>query len=673
LDELQSGDPQRIGPYRLEGRLGSGGMGRVYLGRSPGGRRVAVKTIRAELAGNAEFRARFAREVSAARKVSGIFTAAVVDANLDEPVPWLATSFVPGPSLAEAVTAGGPLSADSMLRLAAGLAEGLKAIHAAGVVHRDLKPSNVILAEDGPRILDFGISRSAGLSALTQTGMVVGSPGFMSPEQAEGREVGPPGDIFSLGGVLAFAATGEEPFGGGSTAALLYRVVHGEPDTGGLPGELRPLIERCLAKDPQQRPTAAQLLAEVSAAQPGTHPLPEPAIGGPPRHGPAGAAPDETAEAMTWPTRPAAERAAARDVRLRSEPPPAASSEPTASTPPVMPGGGEEAALDSAVASGHSHPSGHPRPWVPDSPGSVGPRGKHGWLSRKVISGALAIGVLALSGTMTALLLTSRSSPATVTLQPAGAPSPDPFTPSAGADQPGVRRLPGSGGTVSGGTPGLYGGTRSKASCNPQQMVSFLRANPDKAAAWSTVLGIRPADISAYVAGLTPAVLRSDTAVTNHGYDHGHVTRIPAILEAGTAVLVDRYGQPVTKCFCGNPLTRPTDNTGATYTGKRWPSFSSASVTYIQRTTAPVKSFTLANTAGSGSFRRPTGSSGSADQPTTLTGTPPPSTSGPPSAPSTSGPPSAPSTSGPPSAPSTSGPPSRPAPAPTSAGLPATP
>jgi eukaryotic-like serine/threonine-protein kinase len=232
---LQPGDPQWAGPYRLLGRLGNGGMGQVFLGRSAGGRPVAVKVIRADLAGDANFRARFRQEVAAARKVSGLYTALVVDADPDGQMPWPATAYVPGPSLADAVASHGQLPTETVLALAAGLAEGLHAIHAAGLVHRDMKPSNVLLADDGPRVIDFGISRAVEASALTHTGAVVGSPGFMSPEQAVGHEVGPQSDMFSLGAVLTFAATGEGPFGTGPTHALMYRVVHGQPSLDRLP------------------------------------------------------------------------------------------------------------------------------------------------------------------------------------------------------------------------------------------------------------------------------------------------------------------------------------------------------------------------------------------------------------------------------------------------------
>ncbi len=269
MDALQPDDPGQVGRYRLVKRLGTGGMGRVYLGQSPGGRLVAVKVIRPELADDPGFRRRFAQEVSAARRVSGIFTAPVVDADPDGPQPWLVTAYVAGPSLTDAVEARGPMPAESVLTLAAGLAEGLGAVHAAGVVHRDLKPSNVLLASDGPRIIDFGISRATDSAWLTNAaGVVVGSPGFMSPEQAEGQPVGPATDIFSLGGVLAYAATGEPPFGAGSASALLYRVVYGAAATGHVPAPLRHLVDRCLAKDPADRPSSDELLAELGYAEP---------------------------------------------------------------------------------------------------------------------------------------------------------------------------------------------------------------------------------------------------------------------------------------------------------------------------------------------------------------------------------------------------------------------
>ena len=260
-------------------------MGRVYLGRSPGGRLIAIKLIRPELADNADFRRRFAREVTAAKTVGGMYTATVVDADPEATAPWLVTAYIDGSSLADVVATHGPLPADSVLQLAAALAEGLCAIHAAGLVHRDLKPTNVLLAGDGPRIIDFGISRAMDATGMTMTGLVVGSPGFMSPEQAEGREVGAPSDVFSLGALLAFSATGEGPFGEGSTPALIYRVVHGAPDTSRLPEQVRPLIERCLSKDPQQRPTSEQILDELGGAQPSADWLPWPVAGATPGGG----------------------------------------------------------------------------------------------------------------------------------------------------------------------------------------------------------------------------------------------------------------------------------------------------------------------------------------------------------------------------------------------------
>jgi serine/threonine protein kinase len=285
--ELQPDDPGRIGPYRLRGVLGAGGMGRVFLGVSADGDQAAVKVIRADLAMDPEFRARFRREVTVARKVSSRFTAPLIGADADGPVPWLATAYVTGPSLADAIAQRGPLPAASVLELAAGLAEGVSAIHSAGVIHRDLKPSNVLLAQDGPRVIDFGISVAAETSPLTRTGLLIGSPGYMSPEQVEGREVGPASDIFSLGAVLAFAATGEAPFGNGSAPTLAYRAVYRQVNLDRVPAEVRGLIDRCLAKDPGQRPTARDLMFATDGSRTVTSarlsPVSQPAPGRPGR------------------------------------------------------------------------------------------------------------------------------------------------------------------------------------------------------------------------------------------------------------------------------------------------------------------------------------------------------------------------------------------------------
>lgn len=266
MQPLGVDEPTVVGPYRLLGRLGSGGMGRVYLGRSAGGRTVAVKIVHPHFALDEEFRARFRREVEAARRVGGAWTAPVLDADPDASVPWVATGYAAGPSLAAAVAdAGGPLPAHSVRVLGAGLAEALTAVHALGLVHRDVKPSNVLLTLDGPLLIDFGIARATdGTASLTSTGVSVGSPGYMSPEQILGKGVTGAADVFSLGAVLVYAATGESPFPGDSSAALLYKVVHEEPRLGSLEGELRELVAACLAKDPAGRPTPGEVAGRLA-------------------------------------------------------------------------------------------------------------------------------------------------------------------------------------------------------------------------------------------------------------------------------------------------------------------------------------------------------------------------------------------------------------------------
>ena len=267
MEPLTRDDPRQIAGYGLQARLGAGGMGLVYLGFTPGGRAVAVKVMRPELGDDRAFRDRFRQEIEAARRVHGLYTAQVIDADPTAVPPWLVTAYVPGPSLQQAVADHGPMPAQTVYRLTAGVAEALQAIHAVGVIHRDLKPSNVLLAPDGPRVIDFGIARAAEATALTRTGMLVGSPQFMAPEQIAGQPTTPATDIFALGSLAAYAVLGRAPFGDGAGEAVLYRILHQDPDLADCPMPLRTVVERCLAKNPAHRPQPTEIISFCRAQQ----------------------------------------------------------------------------------------------------------------------------------------------------------------------------------------------------------------------------------------------------------------------------------------------------------------------------------------------------------------------------------------------------------------------
>ena len=263
MEDLRTDDPRMIGPYRLIRRIGSGGMGVVYLAHDASGTEVALKLVRPELADDPTFRPRFRREVQAGQRVSGVCTAKYLDADLESDRPYLVTEFVAGGNLADYVAANGPLAGDQLVGLAVGLAEAIVAIHASGVIHRDLKPSNVLMAATGPKVVDFGISHAADGTSVTQSGVILGSPAWMAPEQAQGRESTSAVDVFSWGATVAFAATGRSPFGEGRPEAIIYRVVHEEPDLGGVDTRIRPVVAEALQKDPLARPTSDQALVSV--------------------------------------------------------------------------------------------------------------------------------------------------------------------------------------------------------------------------------------------------------------------------------------------------------------------------------------------------------------------------------------------------------------------------
>ncbi len=265
MDQLTAHDPRRIGPFEVLGRLGAGGMGLVYLARSAAGRRVAIKTVRAELAEDDLFRVRFAREIAAAKTVGGFYTAAVVDADADARVPWLATAYIPAPSLEDLVEDCGPLPVEATRWLVAGIAEALESIHAAGLIHRDLKPSNVLVVEDGPKVIDFGIAAGVSSTRLTMTNVAVGTPAYMSPEQArDSRTVRGASDVFSLGSLMVFCATGHPPYRGSNPVETVFQLLREEPDLTGMPPELMDLVRACMQQAPERRPTPAQIQAELA-------------------------------------------------------------------------------------------------------------------------------------------------------------------------------------------------------------------------------------------------------------------------------------------------------------------------------------------------------------------------------------------------------------------------
>jgi serine/threonine protein kinase len=360
---LAADDPRTVAGYLLSAKLGSGGMGKVYLSYTPGGRPVAIKVIRPEFAEDPAFRRRFQQEVRAAQRVQGLYTAPVIDSDTDGAQPWLATAYVAGPSLHAAVDAHGAMPVGSVLLLVAGIAEALQVIHHAGIVHRDLKPSNVLLAADGPRVIDFGIARAADATALTGTGVSIGTPSFMSPEQAAGGSCTAATDIFALGQIAAFAATGSAAFGDGPSHAVLYRIVHEDPDLSRLPDELREIVSGCLSKDPAQRPSTTRIIELCGQASQ------DPALRRPEGWLPSSFAADLTQAAA--PTPPPQPRPQSQPVHPPTQP--AAHTPPPYMTPtqaaPYIPPGGYPPAVHPQGRPGYPQPGprqpGYPYPGGP--------------------------------------------------------------------------------------------------------------------------------------------------------------------------------------------------------------------------------------------------------------------------------------------------------------------
>jgi Protein kinase domain len=580
-------DPTQLGPYTLLRKLGEGGMGVVYLACTETGRQVAIKAVRSAYAWQSEFRRRFRQEATNARRVARFCTAEVLDADPDADPPYLVTEYIEGSTLANVVGSDGPLSGANLERLAVGVAAALTAIHGAGIVHRDLKPMNVMISPSGPRVIDFGIASAMEATTEISQGLRTGTPAFMAPEQVRGDEVTTAADVFAWGGVVAFAGTGRNPFGTGPTEGVLYRVVREEPRLDGLDPALRPLVEQAMNKNPELRPSATELLMCLLGGSGATdpHDVVTRVIGGWEAGSPVVARPTP---------------AEASDPGLPASGPPAPDLAGLAGLEVVDPPSARVPGSQADPARNRSPGRRRPGRWLP--------------VPRTAVVAAVAVAVTALASVAVQTVIGGGHATAgEVELGRISDAGRNPFMSPIGADVPTRTSPPAPTKALAGNTPGLYGGIRERSVCDAGKMVAFLRTHPPQAAAWAGVLGISPQQIPSYAAGLTSVILRADTAVTNHGFLDGHATTIPAVLEAGTAVLVDQQGTPVAKCYCGNPLTKPTLYTRPTYVGTSWPAFSPARVATVRRTATPIRQFTLVDVTTDKAFIRPSETTGQQD------------------------------------------------------------
>ena len=562
-----------FGPYRLEELLGRGGMGEVHRAFDTArGREVALKRLHAGLAGDAEFEARFRKECALAARLHEPHIIPIHDFGEIDGRLYLDMRLVDGTDLAKVLAEQGPLPPPRAVSIVSQVATALDVAHDMGLVHRDIKPDNVLVTADGDGdfvyVADFGIARAAadGSVSLTTTGAAVGTLDYMAPERFSGDHGDHRADVYALGCVLFETLTARKPFAVTGIPAIINAHLNAPPPrpsdfARGLPGALDEVVAKAMAKDPDKRYARA---GELAAA----------------------------ARAALDPTRAAASTTA--DVVL-----PAA-----------------EAGPETVIGvSGH-----RPEEPVPDEV-RTRPRARRG---RTALVAAVVVSVLIAVGAAATILLTPGAEAApSIRTEPIEEPGDNPFMPPVGTDRAGVTPPPGSGGSFDGATSGLYGGTRNNAACDPAAMVAFLEAHPDKGAAWAQTQGIPPSQIRSYFTGLTPVILRADTAVTNHGFRDGRATPFQAVLQAGTAVLVDRNGVPRARCSCGNPLGPPVALTEPRYTGTTWAGFSPAAVTTVAPARPTLSEFTLVNPATNEVFIRPVGTTGGSDRPAAGGGPPP--------------------------------------------------
>ncbi|MGE3285262.1 MAG: DUF6777 domain-containing protein [Pseudonocardia sp.] len=596
---------ETFGPYRIESLIGRGGMGEVH--RAYDTRRdriVALKRLPTALAQDEDFRARFRKEASVAARLHEPHIVPIHDFGEIDGVLFIDMRLVEGEDLAALLKRQGALPPGRAVNIVAQVAAALDVAHEQGLVHRDIKPANILVtpastgADEFVYVADFGIARSfaSGSTSLTATGATVGSVDYMAPERfASGlgdRRV----DVYSLGCVLFEALTGRRPFDVAGLPAIINAHLNVPPPrptelAADLPAGFDAVVARALAKDPADRYATAGELAAAARAAAGDVRFTGPTVAA---HSP-----------HTGPT------------VLHTGPTVAAHSPHTGPTVANPPAGSWQPAYGPprGNAPGAPYPPGPVPPW-PNR--GTGPATIVGPPRRRSAGVLVALGAVVAALTLLTTAIVVFGNPlsadaSTVRRDPVLTPGDNPFMPAVGRDRSGVVAPAGVGRTVDGATVGLYGGTRNDAVCDPGQLVAFLESDPAKAAAWAQVQGIDPGDIRDYVAGLTPVILRSDTAVTNHGFSGGRATVVPAVLQAGTAVLVDRYGVPRARCACGNPLTPAYLPATPTYTGPTWTGFSNTQITTIVSSTTVIVDFTLVDLATQEAFTRPAGTGGDQD------------------------------------------------------------
>jgi hypothetical protein len=625
-----------IAGYRVDELIGRGGMGVVYRATNVAlNRSYALKVLAPELAGDEQFRERFKREIRIAASLDHPNVVGIHYAGEHDGVLFLAMDLIDGTDLGDVIRRTGPLAPERAVGLLLQITSALDAAHREGLVHRDVKPANVLISvEDGREhayLTDFGLAkRFDAATALTMKGLVVGTVDYMPPEQIAGSHTDARTDIYALGCVFFQMLTGTVPYERPNSVATLFAHAYEPPPRlEGPVSDLHPtlgrVIAKAMAKDPGERYlSAGDFARDAAAALQGTRYTGTPTV-------------VATGEAKTLPDEHETQGAGAALIALEAamqQPIAAAVSEtrmPEAAAPTTSPAGPETVASPSTASPPQNEDwvGTTPTPRAPAtaetpvaSPAAAGDAPPHaGGSVRKYrwpIAAALAlaaavIAIVALGSSPSSTTLAGLKGASEVVAAPVSTPGANPFTPKAGTDVRGVMppaaAASSSGGPVSysGSLPGLYGGTRNYSSCDAAKLVNFLEQNPAKAAAWASTLGIQTTQIRNYVSGLTDVILRTDTRVTNHGYVNGVADPIQSVLEAGTAVLVDRYGRPVVKCYCGNPLTAPVLYSAPVYTGPLWTGFSTTRITIIVQSTTIINQYVLFDPATGQEFTRTLG------------------------------------------------------------------